>query len=81
MVLIMTLMVIAIVTVLLLALFEGAALQTRSAEGSAIVAQEDLLADSATSLVEGQIAQAASQTNQTWMSQPGLVRTNTVRKV
>jgi len=71
MVLIMTLMVIAIVTVLLLALFEG----------SAIVAQEDLLADSATSLVEGQIAQAASQTNQTWMSQPGLVRTNTVRKV
>ncbi len=75
MVLIMALIAIAVVTVLLLALFEGAALQTHGAQNSTILAQEDLLADSAAGLVEGQIAQAASYTNQTtWMSQPGLVR-------
>ena len=76
MVLIMALVAIAVVTVLMLALFEGASLQNRSAQNSAILAQEELLADSAASLVEGQIAQAAVYTNQTtWMSQPGLVRT------
>ncbi|HEX4140660.1 MAG TPA: hypothetical protein VHY09_09955, partial [Candidatus Methylacidiphilales bacterium] len=76
MVLIMALVAIAMVTVLLLVVFEGAAMQTRSAQNSTVLAQEDLLADSAASLVEGQIAQAASYTNQTtWMSQPGLVRT------
>jgi len=75
MVLIMALVAIAVVTMLMLALFQGAALQNRSAQNSAILAQEDLLADSAAALVEGQIAQAASYTNQTtWMSQPGLVR-------
>ena len=75
MVLIMALVAIAVVTVLVLALLQGSALQTRSAQNSAVLAQEDLLADSAASLVEGQIAQAASYTNQTtWMSQPGLVR-------
>jgi uncharacterized protein (TIGR02600 family) len=76
MVLIMALVAIAVLTVLVLALFQGVALQTRGAQNSAILAQEDLLADSAAALVEGQIAQAASYTNQTtWMSQPGLVRT------
>ncbi len=75
MVLILALMVIAIITVLLLALFEGAAMQTRLAKGSAVIAQEEMLADSAAALVEGQIAQASTQSGQTWMSQPGLVRT------
>ena len=76
MVLIMALVAIAVVAVLLLALFEGAALQTRSAQNSTILAQEDMLADTAASLVEGQIAQASVQTNRTtWMSQPGLIRT------
>jgi uncharacterized protein (TIGR02600 family) len=75
MVLVMALMVIAIITVLLVALFEGASLQTRTAQGSAIIAQEEMLADSAAALVEGQIAQASTQPGQTWMSQPGLVRT------
>jgi Tfp pilus assembly protein PilX len=76
MVLIMAIVAIAVITVLMLALFEGATLQNRSAQNSAILAQEEMLADSASSLVEGQIAQAASYTNETtWMSQPGLVRT------
>ncbi len=79
MVLVIALVAIAIITVLLLMLFEGATLQTRSAQNSAILAQEDLLAESAVSLVEGQIAQAASYTNQTtWMSQPGLARVYSV---
>src|SRR5271167_3097017 len=76
MVLVMMIIAVAVVTVLLLALLQGAVLQTRSAQNSTVLAQEDLLADSAAALVENQIAPAASYTNQTtWMSQPGLVRT------
>lgn len=75
MVLVMALIAIAIVTVLLLALVEGAEQQTHGAQNSAILAQEDLLADSAAAIIEAQIAQAASYTNQTtWVSQPGLLR-------
>jgi len=75
MVLIMVLLAIALITVLLLALFEGVTLQTRGAQNSTVLAQEELLADSAAALVESQIAQATAQTNQAWMSQPGLLRT------
>ncbi len=75
MVLVMALMVIAIITVLLVALFEGATMQTRLAQGSGIIGREEMLADSAAALVESQIAQASTQPGQTWISQPGLVRT------
>ena len=75
MVLVMTLMVIAIITVLLVALFEGAAMQTRGSQSSAIVVQEEMLADSAAGLVESQIERASTNSGQAWMSQPGLVRT------
>ena len=76
MVLVIALLAIALATVLLLALLEGSASQFRSAQNSTILAQEELLADSAAALVQGQIAQGSSYTNQTtWMSQPGLLRT------
>jgi uncharacterized protein (TIGR02600 family) len=74
-VLLVALAALAIMMVLLLALFEGVSMQSRGALDGAIVAREKMLADSAAELVIGQIGQASTQTGQTWISQPGLVRT------
>jgi len=74
-VLVMALAALAVMTILLLALFAGASHQTRGAQGDASLAREKMLADSAVALVIGQIAQASSQTNVAWISQPGLLRT------
>src|SRR5476651_2344825 len=75
MVLIMTLAALAVMMILLLALFQGASHQMRGAQGDASLAREKMLADSAVALVMGQIEQASSQTGQAWISQPGLLRT------
>src|SRR5271155_2689635 len=75
MVLIMALAALAVMTILLLALFQGAAHQIRGAQSDAARAREKMLADSAVALVIGQIEQASTQTNQAWISQPGLLRT------
>ncbi len=74
-VLVVALGVLAVMTLLLLALMQGASHQVRSAENDAAFAQEKMLADSAVALVIGQIQQASTQPNQTWISQPGLLRT------
>ena len=82
MVLIMALGALAVMTILLLALFQGASHQIRGAQSDATLAREKMLADSAVALVIGQIQQASTQTNQAWISQPGLLRiysTNAVR--
>jgi uncharacterized protein (TIGR02600 family) len=75
MVLIMTLAALALMMILLLALFHGTSHQIRGAQSDAALAREKILADSAVALVIGQIQQASSQTGQTWISQPGLLRT------
>ena len=81
MVLVMALVALAVMTLLLLALFEGASHQTRGSLGNATLAREKILADSAVALVIGQIGQASSQTNQAWISQPGLLRTYSTNAV
>jgi uncharacterized protein (TIGR02600 family) len=73
--LIMALAALAVMTILLLALLRGTSHQTRGAESEASLAREKMLADSAVSLVIGQIQQASTQTGQAWISQPGLLRT------
>ena len=75
MVLVMTLVALAVMLILLLALFAGASHQIRGAQGDASLAREKILADSAVALVIGQIERASTQTNQAWISQPGLLRT------
>jgi uncharacterized protein (TIGR02600 family) len=75
MVLVMALIALAVMMVLLLALFQGASHQTRGAQSDASLAREKMLADSAVALVIGQIRQASSQAGQAWISQPGLLRT------
>ncbi len=82
MVLVMTLIALAVMMILLLALFHGASHQVRGAQGDASLAREKMLADSAVALVIGQIEQASTQPNMAWISQPGLLRiysTNSVR--
>jgi uncharacterized protein (TIGR02600 family) len=82
MVLVMALAALAVMMILLLALFAGASHQVRGSQGDASLAREEMLADSAVALVIGQIQQASTQTNATWISQPGLLRiysTNAVR--
>jgi uncharacterized protein (TIGR02600 family) len=82
MVLVIALAALAVMMVLLLALFAGVSHQLRGAQGDASLAREKLLADSAVALVMGQIAEASTQTNVAWISQPGLLRTygtNSVR--
>lgn len=74
-VLVVALGALAVLMVLLLALFSGALMQSRGAASDASLMREKLLADSAVALVIGQIAQASSQTGQAWISQPGLLRT------
>ena len=75
MVLVMALAALAVMLILLLALFAGASHQIRGAQRDASLAREKILADSAVALVMGQIEQASTQTNQAWISQPGLLRT------
>src|SRR5258708_4734187 len=75
MALVMVLAALAVMTLLLVALFQGASHQTLGAESDAALAREKMLADSAVALVIGQIAQASMQTNLAWISQPGLLRT------
>jgi uncharacterized protein (TIGR02600 family) len=75
MVLIMVLAMLAVATLLLVALFAGARHQILGAQDDASFAREKMLADSAVALVIGQIAQASTATNQAWISQPGLLRT------
>jgi uncharacterized protein (TIGR02600 family) len=82
MVLVMALVALAVMTILLLALFQGTTHQAREGQGDAYLAREKMLADSAVALVIGQIQQASMQTNVAWISQPGLLRiytTNAVR--
>jgi uncharacterized protein (TIGR02600 family) len=74
-VLIVALGVLAVMTVLLLALLQGSSHQIRGAESDAVYAQEKMLADSAVARVIGQIQQASTQPGQAWISQPGLIRT------
>ena len=77
MVLVMALLALAVMMILLLALFEGASHQVRGSQSDASLAREQLLADSAVALVIGQIQQASTQTNAAWISQPGLLRVYT----
>lgn len=74
MVLVMALVALAVMMILLLALFEGASHQVHGSQSDASLAREQMLADSAVALVIGQIQQASTQTNAAWISQPGLLR-------
>jgi len=71
----MVLAALAVMMVLLLALFEGTSHQMRGAQSDAATAREKMLADSAAALVIGQIEQASTSSGQAWISQPGLLRT------
>jgi uncharacterized protein (TIGR02600 family) len=71
----MALAALAIMTILLLAIFQGTSHQGRSAESAVVYAREQMLADTASALVMGQIKEATSQSGQAWISQPGLLRT------
>ena len=80
--LIMTLVALAVITILIVALLAGTSHQIRGAQSDVYLAREKMLADSAAALVMGQIEQASTQTNVAWISQPGLLRiygTNAVR--
>ena len=81
MALVMVLAALAVMALLLVALFQGATHQTLSAASDAAEAREKLLADSAVALVIGQIAQASTQPNEAWISQPGLLRVYSTRAV
>ena len=70
----------AVMSLLLLALMSGAAHQVRGGQNAASLARARMLADSAVSLVIGQIQQATTQTDQAWISQPGLIRTYAATK-
>jgi uncharacterized protein (TIGR02600 family) len=70
----------AIMSLLLLALMSGASHQVRGGQNDASLAREGMLADSAVALVIGQIQQGTTQTNQAWISQPGLIRTYAATK-
>jgi type II secretory pathway pseudopilin PulG len=73
--LITVLAALAIMSLLLLALLASASHQVRSGQNDASLERERMLADTAVSLVIGQIGQATTQPNQAWISQPGLIRT------
>src|SRR5260221_3964873 len=75
MVLVMALAALAVMMILLLALFQGASHQMRGAQSDAALTQEKMLADSAVALVIGQIETASTTPGQAWISQPGLLRT------
>lgn len=71
----MVLAALAVMSLLLVALFAGASHQVRDGQNDASLTRERMLADSAVSLVIGQIQQATTQANHAWISQPGLIRT------
>jgi uncharacterized protein (TIGR02600 family) len=73
--LLMVLVALAMMSLLLLALFSGAAHSLRFAQGDANLARETMLADSAATLVMAQLQQATTVAGQAWISQPGLIRT------
>jgi uncharacterized protein (TIGR02600 family) len=79
--LVMTLLFMALLTILFVAFFQGASHQIRGAQSDAAQARELMLADTAVALVIGQIQQASTQTNQAWISQPGLLRTYSTNAV
>lgn len=81
MVLIVVVAMLAVALLLLLALFSGANHQRTYAASDTSVARTKMLADSAAALVIGQIEEASSQTNQAWISQPGLLRTYSTNSV
>ena len=81
MVLVIALIALAVMMILLLALFQGASHQLRSGQADAALAREKMLADSAVALVIGQIEQASTQPHQAWISQPGLLRTYSTNAV
>ena len=70
----MVLVGLALMMVLLLALFAGTLQQSHGAAGDALLGREKMLADSAVALVIGQVQQASTQAGQAWISQPGLLR-------
>jgi uncharacterized protein (TIGR02600 family) len=73
--LVMVLVALAVMSVLLLALFGGASHQARGAQGDAASVREKMLGDTVAALVIGQIEQATTQPGQAWISQPGMLRT------
>jgi type II secretory pathway component PulK len=75
MVLVMVAGALAVMMILLLALLQSTSSQTGGAQSAAALAREKMLADSSVALVIGQIEQASTKTGQTWISQPGLLRT------
>ncbi len=64
-----------LVMLLMVALLQSTLFQARDSQNALVLAQEKMLADSAVALVIGQIQQASTQSNQCWISQPGLLRT------
>ena len=74
-VLIVVLLGLALMMILLLALFAGTLQQSHGAASGELLGREKMLADSAVALVIGQIGQASTQSGQAWISQPGLLRT------
>ncbi len=73
--LIVVLASLAIMSLLLIAIFSGNTRGVRFAQNEAAVARAGMLADSAAALVIGQIQQATMPAGQAWISQPGLIRT------
>jgi uncharacterized protein (TIGR02600 family) len=73
--LIVVLAALAIMSLLLIAIFSGNTHGLRFAQNDAARAHATMLADSAAALVIGQIQQATTPAGQTWISQPGLIRT------
>jgi uncharacterized protein (TIGR02600 family) len=77
MVLVLALFALAVMMILLLALFHGTSHQLHGEQSDSSIAREKMLADSAVALVIGQIQQASTTPGQAWISQPGLLRTYT----
>ena len=73
--LIVVLVALAIMSLLLIAIFSGNTRGVRWAQNEAGLARAGMLADTAAALVEGQIEQATTPAGQAWISQPGLIRT------
>jgi uncharacterized protein (TIGR02600 family) len=73
--LVIVLAALAIVSLLIIAMFSGVSHGLRFAQNDANLAHETMLADSAAALVIGQIEQATTPAGQAWISQPGLIRT------
>lgn len=75
MTLIIAVFALALIMALLLAMLQGVNFQTQGGQRDNVGVREEMMADSAVALVIGQIQQATAETGQTWISQPGLIRT------